>query len=210
MKLIMLAGAGATGKTTIAKALAETKGAVVVESPVRKTFADFGLKAEADMGSFPRHIQVDLQHKILENYGASLTQALEDNKDNPNALIVTERSPADYVAYQFFIFGDALTLFKIESGRAKIRTIMHEISIKFPRFEQYIFKFPFPAPFSVDTESSDGWRSDATGKNYLWACALDHELVRISGSSSARQFSFDLQHSSVQDRLKKIIAKTGI
>lgn len=177
MKLMMFTGVGATGKTTVAQRLKEELGAIIVESPVRKTFEEAGLATEVSMLDLHLDKQLDLQAKIYENYIKLVYSTIEEAyRNNPNSIIIAERSPADYLAYQAYIFNHCLTLADID--RKQARTSHAFINIR-RQIDTSLVYFPFPAPFSKDTESSDGYRSDSSGKNYLWSCVLDNMLTFV-------------------------------
>ena len=88
--LIGFCGAGATGKTTTAKLVAEMSGLPYVPGVARTVFARRGIKSEADQHGFTLQQQWELQMEMFEER-VKMEETLKEG--------VTDRTLLDHVAY---------------------------------------------------------------------------------------------------------------
>jgi hypothetical protein len=115
------------------------------------------------------------QDQVMEDFCQSLYHAVLDADSDGAELLITDRTPYDYASYYLNVFQAQLTLEHIYNKReqadvATIQLLNHCNSI-------LLTPLPWPMPWSKDTVSSDGWRADKTGKNFLWSSVLTSELV---------------------------------
>lgn len=175
----MLAGAGSVGKTVTLDAiikLAAKKGitAAFHKSNTRKTYEEAGLTRESDALSNEKFNKV-FQEKVMTNNCNELIKAVQKAKDEGVELFVCDRSPYDYVGYYFTVFQSSLTLDIINKKRIEALAVLDKLFEISGTIDQYFF--PYPAHWSEDTESSDGWRADKTGKNFVWSSIVHSELL---------------------------------
>lgn len=178
MKLIMFAGAGAVGKTSLMNAcqeLAQGRGIDTVSafSTTRDTYAKYNLEKEGDALKDP-DFNMNFQGEVMSDnmHAMEALVALHENKSGN--LVLADRTPYDYASYFFTVFQDRLNIELIDDKRNRC----DEAILRLFRFvdEIQIIMLPFPVGWSKDTESSDGWRADKTGKNFLWSSVCEAEL----------------------------------
>jgi hypothetical protein len=192
MKIIMLAGAGSVGKTKLAEAcfkmLEEREVSVVTHfSTTRKTYERYGLTKESDALGDPQ-FNMKFQDAVLCDNADSLSACARSRIAD---VLITDRSPYDYAAYYFTVFQQYLTLDKIKAKQEICDNYMRSLQQEFGSV--HMFPLPFPSHWSIDTESSDGWRSDTTGKNFVWASVLENELIQANARLRNEGISFHLQ-----------------
>lgn len=177
MRIILLSGAGAVGKTTQVKEIvkiAEDKGFKVAThfSSTRKTYTRFNLTNEAD--ALKNEVfNKTFQYEVFLDNATDLLLALRKAKEEHVQFFFADRSPIDYIAYYFSVFQSSLTVDIINQKRKEAYKVMKQIEEIDTNFIISILKFP--QPWSKDTESSDGWRADKTGKNFVWSSVLVSE-----------------------------------
>lgn len=189
MELLMFAGAGSVGKTTLMEAckdMAIQRGLKVDmhHSSTRQSYAKAGLTAESDALKDPEFNR-QFQHTVMaDNIEALHNAAVIANRAmGRKDLIIADRSPYDYSGYYFTVFRDNLNLALIDSKRrqcdASLISLMQYVD------KIHIIMLPYPTAWAVDTESSDGWRADKTGKNFVWSNVIEAELadakIRLAG-----------------------------
>lgn len=180
MKLLMLAGAGSVGKTALmdaCKEMAEARGLRVVlhYSSTRDTYARAGLAKESDALKDP-DFNSQFQHVVMtDNIRELLIAASAAYHSGDVDLFITDRSPYDYSGYYFTVFQDRLDLNIIHQKRLTCDNAM--ISLTRVAISTDVIMLPYPTSWAKDTESSDGWRADKTGKNFMWSCAVEAELA---------------------------------
>lgn len=176
MKVLMFAGAGSVGKTSLmdaCKKMAEERGLTVEMhySSTRQSYANAGLTSESEAlkdPEFNRRFQESVMKDNIANLIDKVTKA--DGVD----LFITDRAPYDYSSYQFTVFQQALTLALIEEKRKLCDDAM--VSLTSNTVQIDVVLLPYPTIWAKDTESSDGWRSDKTGKNFIWSSVIEAEL----------------------------------
>lgn len=197
MKLIMFAGPGGVGKTTqleglVAKAQSNGKKIAFHKSSTRKTYAKAGLLNEVQALNDPVANQI-FQDKVFSDNVEDLLECIKKGIDDGADVFITDRSPFDYLSYYFTVFQPFLTIDKIKQKRDACRVAMRRIE---ELNDVSVILFNYPVNWSTDTESSDNWRSDTTGKNFIWGAVLRNELemykssdTSIPESSSAQEFT---------------------
>lgn len=178
MKMIMFAGAGAVGKTSLmnaCQAMAEERGIDTVSafSTTRDTYAKYNLEREGDALKDPV-FNMKFQGEVMSDNMHAMEAAAALHEHDSGHLLLADRAPYDYASYFFTVFQDRLNLGLIEDKRSKCDAAI----VRLFRFvdEIQIIMLPFPVGWSKDTESSDGWRADKTGKNFLWSSVVEAEL----------------------------------
>ena len=192
MDLLMFAGAGSVGKTVLMEAckeMAEERGLKVAthHSSTRQSYANAGLAAESDALKDPEFNRL-FQHTVMKDNIKALYSVVSANaahaRLNKKDLIIADRSPYDYSGYYFTVFQQHLDLELIENKRqqcddALVRLLQYVDNIS-------IIMLPYPTVWAKDTESSDGWRADKTGKNFVWSNVVEAELNDASRRFAAR------------------------
>lgn len=178
MKVIMFAGPGCVGKTTqlnsiVEKAEAEGRKVAFHKSSTRKSYEAAGLKKEDEALEDPSFNQM-FQDKVYDDNLADLLAAITQAKIDEVELFIADRSPFDYIGYYFTVFKDYLTIAKIEEKRNAVKKAMKEIYEL--NNDTQIVPFLYPVHWSSDTNSSDGWRADKTGKNFIWGSIVLNEI----------------------------------
>lgn len=179
MKILMFAGAGSVGKTSLmdaCKKMAEERGLRVKThySTTRRTYKRHGLTGESDAlkdPEFNRNFQNDV---MLDNIN-DLYQSTAASKSNNIDLLIADRAPYDYASYQFTVFQDKLNLQTIAEKRKRCDDVM--ICLAQQVLSTHVILLPYPTSWAEDTESSDGWRADKTGKNFIWSSVVEAELA---------------------------------
>lgn len=178
MKLLMFAGPGCVGKTTQLEAMVlGAKGmnlkVAFHKSSTRKSYAEVGLSKESEALKDPEFNQT-FQDKVYNDNLTDLLKAIDQAKLDEVDLFIADRTPFDYIAYYFTVFQQYLTINKIESKRVDGRKAMQAIYDL--NTDTQIVPFLYPVSWSKDTESSDDWRSDQTGKNFIWGSVILNEI----------------------------------
>ena len=187
MKILMFAGPGCVGKTTqleglVKKATEEGKKIAFHKSSTRKTYTKANLDKEDDALKDPAFNQV-FQDKVYDDNLTDLMVALKQAKVEGIELFIADRTPFDYIAYYFTVFQPYLTIDKIKEKRDAVRAAMngiYEVSN-----DTQIVPFLYPVHWSEDTNSSDGWRSDKTGKNFIWGSIVLNEIKTFEADNGA-------------------------
>lgn len=187
----MFAGAGSVGKTVLmemCQAMAEARGLKVKthHSSTRKTYAKAGLTNESDALKDPVFNR-QFQHTVMQDNINELQEAVaEAYHSRAVDLFITDRAPYDYAGYYFSTFRENLNLEIIDAKRNKCDEAMMHLTGCVTQTE--VIMLPYPTTWAKDTESSDGWRADKTGKNFVWSCVVEAELM------DAHRRLMDLSH----------------
>lgn len=183
MKSILLAGAGSVGKTMLLEALlrmAASRGLAVGthRSTTRKSYAKAGLQSEGEqmqkIEAGDLDAMIEHQHIVMRDNGEELISASQRCYGQQCDLFVADRTPYDYATYFFSVFQPRLTLELIQQKRAEADSYVEGVLLRSAATD--LVYFPFPAPWSQETVSSDGWRADKTPKNYIWSSLVAAEL----------------------------------
>ena len=181
MELLMFAGAGSVGKTVLMEAckeMAEERGLTVAthHSSTRQTYANAGLTAESDALKDPEFNR-KFQHTVMNDNIAALNEVLREANGivGRKDLIIADRSPYDYSGYYFTVFSDSLNLAMIKEKRRQCDEALMKMLNHVDKI--IVIMLPYPTSWAVDTESSDGWRADKTGKNFVWSNVIEAELA---------------------------------
>jgi len=178
MKMILFAGAGAVGKTSLMEAcfeMTQLRGmnTTIAKSTTRATYAKYNLDNESDALKDPE-FNMKFQGEVMTDNMYNMEACAALLESNGGHLLLGDRTPYDYASYFFTVFQDRLTIDLIESKREQCDAAI----LRLFRYtdEIQIILLPFPVGWSKDTESSDGWRADKTGKNFLWSSVCEAEL----------------------------------
>lgn len=185
MKAILLAGAGAVGKTATVNALNTVCARrdlrfLATYSSTRETYARLGVTNErAALAENSVAANKELQRQVFTDNANRLLNTADQALRTEKQVVLADRTPYDYSAYWNTIFQSSLTLAEIDD-RIKLSTAcLKHMLMKDDRITIDVWFFPFPQPFSKDTESSDGWRADHTGKNLAWSAHLRDQLEAL-------------------------------
>lgn len=177
----MFAGAGSVGKTSLLEAckkIAQERNLRVGEhrSTTRDTYARYGFTQETDALKDPE-MNRKFQHDVMNDNIYQLEGYIQLTKDRFFDVVFADRTPHDYAAYYFSVFSNVLDLAMIDKKRHQADTTLSKMS---DQAEVIIYMLPYPCYWSQDTDSSDGWRSDTTGKNFIWSAIVESEVMNIT------------------------------
>lgn len=185
MKIVLLSGAGSTGKTTLCDSFEELLinqgySVSVFKSNTRKTYDEYKLTDEAKALS-NEEFNLKFQEVVFDNYYSELVKSIHNAVDEGKDYFICDRSPHDYIGYYLSVFQNTLTIDKINLKNKilseRVRSLYYTTQRVSRDVEFTVVTLPFPTAWSVDTESSDGWRKDITPKNYIWSMVTSN-LVR--------------------------------
>lgn len=189
--LVFNSGAGRTGKTSVVnaiKAMAPVFGRKVVSMPsiTRSVYAELGIPDEGTALDMSVDMQLRLQAAINAKYYSSAEEFLKASQDAD--MVMIDRSPYDHISY--FLHGMMMHT-TVDEVKGKIEHA-NEWMAMMGGFcsKQYIVNFPFPEPWHTETQSSDGFRRDPSGKNLVWAMLLDKLLLDASWFLRGRGITF--------------------
>lgn len=216
MKTVMFAGAGSVGKTKLLEALEEQARAqglrvMTFLSTTRKSYAKAGLQNEQQALADPQ-FNLCHQHQLMTEYCNELTEHARRGDEVFCDLLICDRTPYDYAGYFFQVFQPQLDLKLIKSKREQAHQAMAEV-VSCSR-KTLVYHLPYPAPWSQDTESSDGWRADKTGKNLVWSALVNNELdearrrgfgPNLRGQPQFLQLSPAAEHALPQERALAVL-----
>jgi hypothetical protein len=151
------------------------------KSNTRQTYAEFKLSDEGKALS-DEAFNLKFQEKVFDNFKTELHTAIHKALDDKKDYFVCDRSMHDYIGYYLSVFQNTLTIEKINEKQTLLKRSLNQLisSIieKNVHSEIHVFSMNFPANWSVETESSDGWRKDKTPKNFMWSVTISY-LVSI-------------------------------
>lgn len=188
----MFVGAGSVGKTSLmdaCKEMAEARGLRVAThySSTRQSYANAGLTSESQALKDPEFNR-SFQHTVMQDNIDSLRTTIWEQNPKSVDLFITDRSPYDYSGYYFTMFRDTLNLEMIERKRKQCDDSLRVLAGLAKKIHMVLL--PYPTSWAVDTESSDGWRADKTGKNFVWSSVIEAELadakIRFAGCDIMR------------------------
>jgi Ni2+-binding GTPase involved in maturation of urease and hydrogenase len=167
-------GAGAVGKTSVVlKALeyADAYGLKIISVPstTRQVYAALGISTEKAATEMSTEEQFHLQEAIHNSYYENTAKFIRENQDVD--VIMIDRSPYDHVSYQLHNMARHLTLKDVQEDLKRAHQFM--LLIVQNASQTILMQYKFPDYWhTYETESSDGFRYDSGGKNFLWASAL--------------------------------------
>lgn len=207
-KVLMFAGPGTSGKTSLLEAIEKLgvqRGLSIrfMKSTTRKSYAEAGKDNEQAALTDPNN--PEFQNNVMFDFCNSTLEFLKEVNGKCD-LAVIDRSPYDYASYYLTVFAPTL----------KIDTIVAKRNIADGYMAQYgqqcselvVMPLPWPMPWSKDAESSDGWRADKTGKNFLWSSVLMSELQEAFRRPLLSSFRYGVNAGR---RLQRLVpfAETG-
>lgn len=196
--LYCFAGAGATGKTTLAKELLlAAPDTHYHQSIVRQYYAQNGIGSEADFHTMDVDTRARFQIGLLRYYMVTL-EAVLVRTTSPR--VVCDRSVFDHVAYMLFGSGEMLSQ---NMWDAEIEPIMTEFCSLNPR----VFHLPYPTGWPEET-AVDGFRHRVFAKDYI-VDSLIRRLLAEHGTEGGRtgvRLEFDTLCSSISavERAKEV------
>jgi predicted ATPase len=184
--VVLNSGAGGVGKTSVVTKVMEfapsfNKRVVTMPSPTRSVYARLGISTEKKATEMTLQEQFDLQDAIHEAYYSHAESFILGNQDAD--LIMIDRSPLDHVSYLLHNLAREMTMTQVNERVSQAYSWMFEQSLNARTLQ--ILCYPFPQSWHVETDndSSDGFRFDKGGKNFLWACVLDSLLDKVNKES---------------------------
>lgn len=154
-KLVCFAGAGGTGKTSLANGVKELLPNVEIHrSVVREFYAKCGVATETAFQAKPPEWRKGFQNELLEYYITELTDALQRSKAD---YLVCERSVFDHIAYTIY------------GSRELYDTEMHNLATRrihwFAKLKPLVIYLPYPTPW--DHLAADGFRDRSMAKDLI-------------------------------------------
>lgn len=187
-------------------------------STTRRTHSGAGYASEAEfLAAMKANIKLAFAHQdeVLEQNARSTLKCLQEAFRMDVDYFVADRSFFDYSGYYFEVFKEHLTLDVIDKKREHVHGFMrqlHAMSLDSPAHVVYL---PYPAHWSKDVESSDGYRADKTGKNMTWNAHVTNELhdyARIAPDNKGQGLYFlhrltdFMEKGSARDRALGILS----
>lgn len=169
MKVVMLAGAGGTGKTSLVnrlELLLLDKKVKKFYSTTRKTFERLGLTTErAGLLKSPEE-QIALQGEVFADYYSALFQVVDQAAQEGMNYVLCDRSPFDYNGY---VCAAIQTVSQDELDRrdAMLQNLLLSIS---RHHHTEIYLLPHAPPWA--TVVDDGYRFNPPAKNLVWNATI--------------------------------------
>ena len=119
--------------------------------------------------------RMDFQFELFEYYIEHTIQYIidQDRLENSASVIVIDRSPIDHLAYTINA-SPSMSHSQYRYLLSRIdRFFRHLFNLK---YQVYVYAFPYPTPWIQDSDSSDGFRFDPFGKNYLISVLIRYEI----------------------------------
>jgi hypothetical protein len=204
MSVLILTGAGATGKDYVAAALKQKWGekVVVSTSPTRAASLEYGIKTERQGAALKGEELQKFQFFLFDAYNNHLRSFLRvaNMREQRNFLHILVRAPIDYNAYCKAVI-DPLVM---NYSGLEFRTVKGMTLIRNCKTHLEVVGTPWPPPWYGKTEH-DAYRKTDKTKDSNWAMEHAHLFRRLSASyqvpdTQVSEFrSFDLE-----DRLAHI------
>lgn len=169
--LVFFMGSGNTGKTSVLKVLEKTldlKHDVLLSSITRQFYKKNNVENEIEFNKLKDMEKFEFQFKLLNFYIEQFNNSIKENKN-----YYVDRCIIDHCAYTIFQGKNVLS--KNDFDNIKLICFNFFKSLQ-DSFNITICYFPFPAPWSLENGSSDGFRDDNFSKNYI----LDSLMYKIS------------------------------
>lgn len=195
MRVLMLAGAGGVGKTTVLNRMGslhlfqnvEIKTVALPNNPITERFpqvkdmhfetlpsitrdfyASKGLSTEAQSLAQTEQEQLDFQLAMFDFYLSKNEQVIEEARQRGVDVLITDRAPHDYIAWTVYKAQTLMTLELFEDMVGRANEFAADI-------EAELIFFPYPQKWSRN-QPSDNFRQDYPGKNLLISAML-HNLI---------------------------------
>jgi hypothetical protein len=156
MKLVLLCGAGGTGKSTVTMELSKHKDVTVMRSSSRETYLRLGIPTETAAFGMSLDTQKMLQDEIMKDHMKKLDETVQSMHSRGvfgHGILVVDRSPFDHMAY--WTRTNALDVnSKVSDFDQGITNVCHFIDNHLKPEVVSFFDFPYPTSWSTD----DGMR----------------------------------------------------
>ena len=207
MSILILTGAGATGKDYVANALKQKWGekVVVSTSPTRAASLEYGIKTESQGAALKGAELQKFQFFLFDAYNNHLRDFLRvaNQAAQRNKLHVLVRAPIDYKAYCAAVIDPLyLSYSSLEYRVAKGMTFITNSKVHLE-----VVGTPWPTPWYGKT-GNDPYRKTDKTKDTNWALEHAHLFARLTSiykvpAANVSEFpTFDLE-----DRLRHIEAR---
>lgn len=188
--LMFHSGAGGVGKTTAVKKVVElatdfSLTVAVMPSITRSVYARLGIVGEKEATEMTVLEQILLQTEIQKTYYDSSLQFLLENADKD--VVMIDRSPLDHISYLLHNLAFHLSLSEVLDYTGHAWDWLHSLRQYSSVVAIQYYNFPEPWHLAADPrDSSDGFRFDAGGKNYMWNCLLETFLAKTYDEMAER------------------------
>lgn len=178
---IGLCGAGGTGKTTLAKRIAELSGLPFIPSPSRACFEKHGIKTEDDQNNMTPLARKALQLDIFD----AITRSCSANTKG-----VFDRTNLDNYFYALHRCHDTLTTEEVEH--------MHHITLQqMQKFDLIVFCPLYEWCWIAGDATSDGMRTTSLASrmltsSFIWSFLEQNELKYFKATKHSVQTRADL------------------
>ena len=208
MKLVLLCGAGGTGKSTVTMELARHKDVTVMRSSSRDTYLRLGIPTETAAFGMSLDTQKMLQEEIMKDHCKKLDETVQSMHSRgvfENGILVVDRSPFDHMAY--WTRTNALDVnSKAADFTAGIVNVMHFIETRLqPSFIGF-FDFPYPTQWSTE----DGMRDQNEVKTLEMSLLTTGLLQRYRRHLKTESMYWEMPSASPQVRREFILKELEV
>ena len=186
MKIVMFSGSGGTGKSTVAKALAEQlPGWYHVPSLTRQAYAEAGYPSQIALNVLPVKEQQQAQSFFFKHFLDNSYKIINDKKREGVPGIIFERTPCDHAAYAAMVH-DSIVSFEM--------ACLGYYSIVKPD----VFYFPYPAPWGGQ---ADGFRNVDPVNDARIAATIQGALDETTPYTIVEPFEIEERVSFIRENL---------
>jgi hypothetical protein len=208
-RVVFMCGPGGSGKGTVLKELKSELGDRVMLFPsTNRAAADkAGFSNEKEMLSLTPKDHTKVQIFIYKFYREALTKALTEFRKSDAEILLTERSPIDYLAYIDMIRDPgSLTTNELTSHGVKNYKEVHDRN-----FDTFTVMLPWPVPWYGNGGTEDGFRHvDSSKESTLHLSGLNFASV-LSRTPHWIHFGYmDAETLSVDARISWLCKSLGI
>lgn len=176
------AGVGGVGKTSVVSKVLEMApvfGRRVTSMPsiTRSVYAKLGITGEKVATEMTPEAQFRLQYAIQDAYYNGVEEFIAKSTEDGVDLVLIDRSPMDHVSYLLHNMAFHMTLADVNDNLDHAWGWLAKLAEECSVMSILYYGYPEPWHFAKpEEESSDGFRFDAGGKNYMWNCILESLL----------------------------------
>jgi hypothetical protein len=207
MKLVLLCGAGGTGKSTVTMELSKHKDVTVMRSSSRDTYLRLGIPTETAAFGMDLNTQKMLQDEIMKDHMKKLDETVQSMRQRnvfDNGILVVDRSPFDHMAY--WTRTNALDVnSKADDFAEGISKVCHFIDTRLMPEVVGFFDFPYPTRWSTDDGMRDQNEIKTLEMSLLTTGLIQRYHTRLQAPSFYREMPFDvpeLRRSFIVEELK--------
>jgi hypothetical protein len=208
-RVVFLCGPGASGKGTILKELkAELGDQVMLFPSTNRAAADqAGFNSEKEMLSLTPRDHTKVQVGIYRFYREALSKALTDFRKSTAEILVTERSPVDYLAYIDMIRDHG----SLTAAELLAYGIQNYKEIHQRNFDTFTVMLPWPVPWSGSAQTQDGFRHvDSSKETALHLSGLNFASILARTPHWIHFGYMDAETLSVDARISWLCKSLGI